>query len=80
MMHTGKCRKETILGRLEEHRKARREEPPAATHAGSSLANFSTLKKEAIRSSETSVYIRSSRRHIPDDGILHSHRCKNLKS
>jgi hypothetical protein len=39
-------------------------------HAGSSLADFSTLKMEAIRSSETSVHTRSIRRHIPEDGIL----------
>jgi hypothetical protein len=44
-------------------------QPPA--HAGSSLADFSTLKMEAIRSSETSVHTRSTRRHIPEDGILH---------
>jgi hypothetical protein len=33
----------------------------------------------ATRSSETSVHARSTRRHIPEDGILHSHRCENLK-
>jgi hypothetical protein len=53
-------------------------QPPA--HAGSSLADFSTLKMEAIRSSETSVNARSTQRHIPEDGILHSHRCGSLKS
>jgi hypothetical protein len=53
-------------------------QPPA--HAGSSLADFSTLKKEAIRSSETSGYTRSTRHHIPEDGILHSHRHENHKS
>jgi hypothetical protein len=37
-------------------------QPPA--HVGSSLADFSTLKMEAIRSSETSVHTRSTRRHI----------------
>jgi hypothetical protein len=43
------------------------------SHAGSSLADFSTLRMEAIRSSETSVHFtRSTRRHIPEDGILHS--------
>jgi hypothetical protein len=39
-----------------------------------------TLKMEAIRSSETSIHRRSTRRHIPEDGILHSHRRENLKS
>jgi hypothetical protein len=31
----------------------------------------SALKMEATRSSETSVYNKLTRRHIPDDGILH---------
>jgi hypothetical protein len=43
-------------------------QPPA--DAGSTLADFSTLKMEAIRSSETSVDIRSTQRHIPEDDIL----------
>jgi hypothetical protein len=38
----------------------------------------STLRMEAIRSSETSVYIISTRRHIPEYGFLHSHRRENL--
>jgi hypothetical protein len=50
------------------------------TLSGSSLADFSTLKVEATRSSETSVHTRSTRRHIPEDGILHSHRYENFKS
>jgi hypothetical protein len=45
-------------------------QPPG--HTGSSLADCSTLKMEAIRSSETS--------HIPEDDIIHSHRCESLKS
>jgi hypothetical protein len=40
-------------------------------HAGSSLADFTTLNMEAIRSSETSVHTISTWRHIPEDGILH---------
>jgi hypothetical protein len=52
-------------------------QPPA--HAGSSFADFSTLKI-AIRSSETSVHTRSTRPQIPEDRILHSHRRENLKS
>jgi hypothetical protein len=54
------------------------EQPPA--HAGSSLADFSTLKMEAIPSSETSVHTRSTLRHMPEDGILHSHRRETHKS
>jgi hypothetical protein len=43
-------------------------------------ADFSALEMEAICSSETSVHTTSTRRHIPEDGILHSHRRENLKS
>jgi hypothetical protein len=42
-----------------------------SAHSGSSLADFSTLKMEAIRSSETSVQsTTTTRRHTPEDGIL----------
>jgi hypothetical protein len=41
---------------------------------------FFYLKMEAIRSSETSVHTISTGRHIPEDGILHSHRCEHLES
>jgi hypothetical protein len=49
-------------------------------NAGFSLADFSTLKMEAIRSSETSVQTRATRHHIPEYGIIHSDRRENLKS
>jgi hypothetical protein len=40
----------------------------------------STLKMEAICSSETSVANQqTTRRHIPVDDTLHNHRCENLK-
>jgi hypothetical protein len=35
---------------------------------------------EELSSSETSVLTTATLRHIPEDGILHSHRRENLKS
>jgi hypothetical protein len=38
------------------------------------------MMMEVIRSSETSALARAARRNMPEDGIIHSHRRKNLKS
>jgi hypothetical protein len=40
---------------------------------------FSTMKMEVTHSSGTLVLPRSTRRNIPEDGILHSHLPGNLK-
>jgi hypothetical protein len=76
------------LGGNENRQKAASEEPSVdwwlslrpSVHAGFSLADVSTLKMKAILSSEKSFHTRSTRRHIPEDDILHSHRHENLKS
>jgi hypothetical protein len=46
-----------------------------AAHTCSPLADYSTLKMEAIRSSETSVVPSSTQRHIPEDNILRENCC-----
>jgi hypothetical protein len=49
-------------------------------HAGFLFAWFSTLKMELVRSSATSVHIRSTQRYIAEDGNIHNYGCENLKT
>jgi hypothetical protein len=52
----------------------------ATANAVPSSQILSTLKMEATHSSETSVLTRPRRPHIPEGGLLHSHRRENLKT
>jgi hypothetical protein len=49
-------------------------------HVGFLLGWFSILNMKVIRSSETSAYIRTKWRCIPEDGNIHNCRCENIKS
>jgi hypothetical protein len=51
-----------------------------AANAVPSSPNLSMMMMDGIRSSETSVLTVATRYHMPEDGILHSHRRENLKS
>jgi hypothetical protein len=54
---------------------------PSAFTLVSCSAYSSTLKMEAIWSSETSVdFQRTTQRYIPEHSTLHNRRCENLKS
>jgi hypothetical protein len=52
---------------------------PVIPEAPSLLVLFTPLM-ETIRSLETSVLTRATRRHIEEDGILHSYQHENMKS
>jgi hypothetical protein len=82
------CVNRRFGGTYRLHLEGRRKYPRAKNQRGQSAVTCSrcllareffssTLKMEAISSSETSI---STRCHIPGDGILHSHRRENLKS
>jgi hypothetical protein len=53
---------------------------PCGSWKNRPFGELSALIREALSSSETSVFTRAARRNIPEDGILHSHSRENLKS
>jgi hypothetical protein len=67
-----------MLGRVALIRTDVSEELSASIIPGSPILVI--LMMEALSSSETSALIRATRRNIPEDAILRSHRLENLKS
>jgi hypothetical protein len=51
----------------------------ATANVVSSSPTLVTLMIKAVRSSETAVFIRTTLRNIPEDGILNSRRRESLK-
>jgi CO dehydrogenase/acetyl-CoA synthase epsilon subunit len=70
----------TRIGELGTKLILRSVRPLLAIANGASSPILVTLIMKVLRSFETSVLTRVTRRNITEDGILHSHRRENFKS
>jgi hypothetical protein len=67
----GSCKNRRFIGSCRLHHHGDKNPSANVVPISSILV---TLMMEAIRSSESSVLIKATRRNIPKDDILHSHR------
>jgi hypothetical protein len=75
----GSCKNRRFVGTCRFHHPGRRNIRERGKVLDGVGYIYSTLDMEAVRSSETSVSTRHTQPHIPENGILHSHRRENLK-
>jgi hypothetical protein len=75
----GSCENRRFEGRCRLHHQGENNKLVIAKEVPSSVIPF-TLMMKATRSSETSILKRAKLRHIPEDGIPHSHHQEYLKS